>query len=398
MNEEGAPAGPALDSAASTCHRCVETIKLEHQLVRVPYEVLKRSVRQGIRAVEKEVNGITGAVAEAGKKEVSRDAAIKQLDSCVNRLSGLKRKLREMHDAEEQNLQRSRARLDHLSDFCKDPKWKKTKLDRILVDYLLRSSYINTATKLVEHSSIQDLADLGLFAEAQQIIEGLKSKSCTYALNWCSENKGKLKKTLSVFEFKLRIQEFIELVRAEKAFDAVLYARKFLSQLAAVDMQHLQEAMTTLVLKQTTECVFYKTLFDDNQWEKLIQLFKDEFCKMHGMTSPSLLHIYIQAGLSALKTPLCYEETCLKDDPFSHEAIRKLAEPLPFMKHVRSRLICYITKELMDEDNPPMVLPNGYVYSTKALQTMSDQNNGLVTCPRTNEVFALATATRAFVS
>ncbi|EFJ07304.1 hypothetical protein SELMODRAFT_133748 [Selaginella moellendorffii] len=394
MNEEGAPAGPAIDSAASTCHRCVETIKLEHQLVRVSYEVLKRSVRQGIRAVEKEVNGITGAVAEAGKKEVSRDAAIKQLDSCVNRLSGLKRKLQEMHDAEEQNLQRSRARLDHLSDFCKDPKWKKTKLDRILVDYLLRSSYINTATKLVEHSSIQDLADVGLFAEAQQIIEGLKRKSCTYALNWCSENKGKLKKTLSVFEFKLRIQEFIELVRAEKAFDAVLYARKFLSQLASVDMQHLQEAMTTLVLKQTTEC----TLFDDNQWEKLIQLFKDEFCKMHGMTSPSLLHIYIQAGLSALKTPLCYEETCLKDDPFSHEAIRKLAEPLPFMKHVRSRLICYITKELMDEDNPPMVLPNGYVYSTKALQTMSDQNNGLVTCPRTNEVFALATATRAFVS
>ena len=61
----------------------------------------------------------------------------------------------------------------------------------------------------------------------------------------------------------------------------------------------------------------------------------------------------------------CYEEECTKDDPLSQEVIRTLAEPLPFAKHIHSKLVCYISKEPMNEDNPPLVLPNGYVYSSK---------------------------------
>jgi hypothetical protein len=49
----------------------------------------------------------------------------------------------------------------------------------------------------------------------------------------------------------------------------------------------------------------------------------------------------------------------------SQETFRKLAEQHPFAKHFHSKLVCYISKELMNEDNPPLVLPNGYVYSRK---------------------------------
>lgn len=49
----------------------------------------------------------------------------------------------------------------------------------------------------------------------------------------------------------------------------------------------------------------------------------------------------------------------------SQDSFRKLASPLPFSKQHHSKLVCFITKELMDTENPPMVLPNGYVYSTK---------------------------------
>lgn len=61
----------------------------------------------------------------------------------------------------------------------------------------------------------------------------------------------------------------------------------------------------------------------------------------------------------------CYEEDCTKEDPLSQESFRKLAMPLPYSKQHHSKLVCYITKELMDTENPPLVLPNGYVYSTK---------------------------------
>jgi macrophage erythroblast attacher len=47
----------------------------------------------------------------------------------------------------------------------------------------------------------------------------------------------------------------------------------------------------------------------------LVDLFKDEFCKLYGMTTDSLLNIHLQAGLSALKTPYplrnCWEIACL---------------------------------------------------------------------------------------
>lgn len=60
-----------------------------------------------------------------------------------------------------------------------------------------------------------------------------------------------------------------------------------------------------------------------------------------------------------------YEENCTRQDPLSYPSFRKLAEPLPFSKRVHSQLVCYITKELMDDHNPPLVLPNGYAYSRK---------------------------------
>jgi macrophage erythroblast attacher len=64
----------------------------------------------------------------------------------------------------------------------------------------------------------------------------------------------------------------------------------------------------------------------------------------------------------------CFEGNCPKEDPLSLVGFRKLAEPLPFSKQHHSKLVCHITKELMDTENPPLVLPNGYVYSTKVLR------------------------------
>ena len=61
-----------------------------------------------------------------------------------------------------------------------------------------------------------------------------------------------------------------------------------------------------------------------------------------------------------------------------------------------------ITCFLVDEDNPPMVLSNGQVYSKGGLDAIarhSEQEGGLVvTCPRTGDVCLLGTAVRAFLA
>lgn len=53
--------------------------------------------------------------------------------------------------------QRCKARLDHLesADSENISEWNSTRLKRILVDYMLRMSFYDTASKLAQDSNIQ---------------------------------------------------------------------------------------------------------------------------------------------------------------------------------------------------------------------------------------------------
>ncbi|KAK6929262.1 CTLH/CRA C-terminal to LisH motif domain [Dillenia turbinata] len=352
----GSAASVAPATTTSKLSQLAESLKLEHQLLRVPFEHYKKTIRATHRSVEKEVSSVISAVSDAADGDPSQNDAVEQLNSLVSRLQ-------ESADAE--NL----------------AEWNKTRLNRVLVDYMLRMSYYDTAMKLAETSNIRDLVDIDVFQEARRVIEALQSRDVAPALAWCAENKSRLKKSKSKFEFQLRLQEFIELVRAENNMRAITYARKHLAQWGSTHMKELQRA-----------------LFEPKQWDFLVDQFKQEFCKLYGMTLEPLLNIFLQAGLSALKTPFCYEDDCTKEDPLSQESFRKLALPLPFSKQHHSKLVCYITKELMDTENPPLVLPNGYVYSTKALEDMARRNNGKITCPRTGLVCSYTDLVKAYIS
>lgn len=409
-NNTAAAAGPTTAAAAiaaaaaaaaapsSKLSQLAESLKLEHQFLRVPFENYKKTIRANHRIVEKEVSAVVSGVSDAADNgELS---AVEQLNSLVSRLQGLKRKLEEGSRTEHLQAQRCRTRLDHLESADADnlSEWSDTRLKRILVDYMLRMSYYDTAIKLAESSNITDLVDIDVFNEAKKVIDALQNKEVAAALAWCTDNKSRLKKSKSKFEFQLRLQEFIELVRAENNLRAIAYARKHLAPWGATHMKELQRVMATLAFKSSTDCATYKVLFEPKQWDYLVDQFRQEFCKIYGMTFEPLLNIYLQAGLSALKTPFCYEDDCTKEDPLSQESFRKLAQPLPFSKQHHSKLVCYITKELMDTENPPLVLPNGYVYSTKALEEMAKKNNGKITCPRTGLVCNYSEVVKAYIS
>ncbi|KAG8067261.1 hypothetical protein GUJ93_ZPchr0005g15727 [Zizania palustris] len=392
-------ASSAPSAVARRQTRAAESVRLEHQLVRVPIEALKSTVRANHRLAEKEVAAVlssAGSVLQGG----SGDAAIDHLTSLVSRLHGLKRKMEEGARAEELQVQRCRARLNWLASASTgdDGEWEDIRLKRILVDYMLRMSYYDTAAKLAETSGFQDLVDIDVFLDAKRVIDSLQNKEIAPALAWCAENRSRLKKSKSKLEFFLRLQEFVELVKAKNCMHAIAYARKYLAPWGATDMKELQRVTATLVFRSSTNCAPYKVLFEQNQWDCLVDQFKQEFYKLYGMTLEPLLNIYMQAGLTALKTPLCLENNCPKEDPLSQDGFRKLAEPLPFSKQHHSKLVCYITKELMDTENPPLVFPNGYVYSTKALDQMAKKNGSKVTCPRTGDVCNFTDLVKAYIS
>ncbi|EES17767.1 macrophage erythroblast attacher [Sorghum bicolor] len=392
------PTPPAPSAAAGRQTRAAEAVRLEHQLVRVPLESLRATVRSNHRLAEKEIAAVLSSASAAPAE--SSAAAVDHLTSLVSRLHGLKRKMEEGARVEELQVQRCRARLDRLATASTgdDAEWEDIRLKRILVDYMLRMSYYDSATKLAETSGIQELVDIDVFLDAKRVIDSLQNNEVAPALAWCAENKSRLKKSKSKLEFLLRLQEFVEFVKAKNCIQAIAYARKHLAPWGNMHMKELQRVTATLVFRSNTNCTPYKILFEQERWDYLVDIFKQDFCKLYGMTLEPLLNIYLQAGLTALKTPFCTEGSCPREDPLSLEGFRKLAEPLPFSKQHHSKLVCYITKELMDTENPPRVLPNGYVYSEKALQEMSKKNDGKITCPRTGDVCDFSECVRAFIS
>ena len=55
------------------------------------------------------------------------------------------------------------------------------------------------------------------------------------------------------------------------------------------------------------------------------------------------------------------------------QAYQQLAEGLASSKQIHSKLICPVTRRLMNEHNPPVVLPNGSMFSEKAVQDLANK-------------------------
>lgn len=87
-----ATANPA-PPQSSNLPQLTESLKLEHQFLRVPFEHYKKTLRANHRAVEKEMSAVISGVTEAAAADLSPDDAVNHLNSLVCRLQGLKRKV-----------------------------------------------------------------------------------------------------------------------------------------------------------------------------------------------------------------------------------------------------------------------------------------------------------------
>lgn len=71
--------------------KLTESLKLEHQFLRVPFEHYKKTIRANHRIVEKEVSAVISNLSDSS--DLSQNDAVQHLNSLVSRLQGLKRKV-----------------------------------------------------------------------------------------------------------------------------------------------------------------------------------------------------------------------------------------------------------------------------------------------------------------
>mmetsp|Transcript_50974 Transcript_50974/g.99934 ORF Transcript_50974/g.99934 Transcript_50974/m.99934 type:complete len:507 (-) Transcript_50974:82-1602(-) len=324
---------------------------------------------------------------------------------------------------------------------------QRAQLDRLYVDHLLRRGYYETAAELAATAGIIPLVDINLFSAAQKVLGGLNKKDCSTALAWCRANRSKLSRLGSSLEFELQVQRFVELVRvfpvAAAAVPTDVPNRSLLSSLISSssppsppqpctatattsfvssrpsqaellsflqtnlssaasssgnpnNLSRLYEVMGLMAflnyqeepeMAGATPWHKYTHLFSPARWEMLKQLFHSEFCTLHGLSQRSLLEIHLFAGLSSLKTPWCAKDSH-PQCPVCYTPLTSIAEKLNVSHRQHSRLVCRISGEVMDENNPPIALPDGRVYSKKALFEIADKSRKFV-CPISQQVFSL---------
>jgi macrophage erythroblast attacher len=303
------------------------------------------------------------------------------------------------------NADACKRRVDHLRLGCAPPtpasdaQWRKTRVDRMLVEHFLRVGYYDTALALANHFDIEDLTNINLFLVAKDVEEALNRKDVTKCLSWCHDNKSKLRKMRSSLEFNVRLQEFVELIKAGRRMDAVKHARKHLATDDPDQLPIVQRGMGLLAFPVDTPVDPYRDLLREDRWHHLIEQFRTENYRLYQLSNQSVFAVALQAGLSALKTTQCYRHLGDRNTecPVCHPTLNELAAPLPYAHCSQSRLICYITRKPLNENNRPMMLPNGFVYGEHALTKMAAENDGQIVCPRTKEIYPFAEVEKVYV-
>lgn len=350
-------------------------------LLKVPHELHKINLLSARRTVERERDQVLSSLKSLSSNltSPSQDAsqlqqqALTALDSMLIRLDTLKRKLSVIHDEEQSLHRQSRARIDHLQALHDIPsladvkydEWAKVRLNRLLVDYMLRCGYGDSAKALAHENKVSDLVDMEAFMLCHRVAHSLSQGRTKECLDWCNDNNKTLKKNNSDLEHELRLQQYIELVRTKKHKEAVKHARKYLTShpVHAFGIH----AAGLLAQQPNTPIEPYKTLYSHDRWRMLAEHFIATFQSLLSLPKQPPLYHALSAGLSVLKTPACHSSQISSSSnantasgtsvcPICSTELNELARRVPYAHHTKSTV-----------ETDPVVLPNGRVYGRERL-------------------------------
>ena len=132
--------------------------------------------------------------------------------------------------------------FENLKIFC------EKKINNLLLDFFLRERFLETAKSYIEDEIINSSVEYSIFLEIQKILNSIKAKDVTEALNWCNTNKSKLTKINSNIRFKLLKQQFLEIYKTGNSLEAVKFSRENFSGLN--NHNEIQEVMILLAVKK----------------------------------------------------------------------------------------------------------------------------------------------------
>lgn len=303
--------------------------------------------------------------------------------------------------------------------------WNRSRLSRMIIDYLLRNGSIKSAKLLIDNENLSPFIDYEIMEKCLNIKDSLiLQKSTKLCLKWCLDNKLFLKK-ISItnnnsLEFEIRVQQFVELIEIEKIKEAKDYYQNYLIKFYTTKWEILKFCSALLVFNPSsinelssdsmkesdnyplllTNFTKYKSYFTDERYKDLATLFVETLKDVYKLPKDPLLLVALSAGVTALKTKSCKQPTINKslsdiqidgkididyenendnenendedNEPVYESKARNcpicspdlncLSYNLPYSQHFRSHI---------DED--PVLLPNGKIYGKKVLVDLANK-------------------------
>lgn len=408
---------------------------LDQSMIKLPQELLRKNLKDAQRAVEVANKGIMASLTPEG--EQTPEEALASIGSALAKAKALHAKLLALREKENEIHRKQSARLDHVQelfdvqsvDDVKYERWAATRLDRLLVDYLMRTSCTDTAKQLAKEKNIEDLVDIPVFAEFDRISNSLNEGKMGECLAWCSENKQALRKIDSKLELDLRLQECIEMSRAGETIKLIAHARKHLTSDSTLDYGMLAAGLlahptgTPVGAYRVRAAYFlcfpkqgsnpteesthefsnsrkaleaawqfhgeldekahlmriavlmgfdvYKALYAPERYKFLARQFVTTAQKLLSLPDQPLLYTALSAGLSALKTPACHS---LHNKNNTSSTINGGICPIcsiELNELAASVPYAHHTKSFIEED--PVVLPNGRVMGRQRLKELNEK-------------------------
>ena len=90
---------------------------------------------------------------------------------------------------------------------------------RVLLIRYLRALLLTPISSYTHDA--QDLVDVDIFVVCQRVEEALRNRETGPCVEWCHDNRSKLRRMKSTLEFQVRLQDFIELVREDRRMEAI---------------------------------------------------------------------------------------------------------------------------------------------------------------------------------
>ncbi|KAK6727995.1 hypothetical protein RB195_005572 [Necator americanus] len=358
---------------------------LEYATFKVPYEELNMEFRRGHKNMERVGAGLKRSV-------TSLRSALSEKDGCVSvtttreAFRDFKLKLEQLDVAKREAVRKQRQFINSMQSRIQflrneDISREKTQRDlemwrrdrqqvaRLICSQMLRCGHVESAKALAHEMEISNMVDLEVFTKVERVVNALLSKDTNPCLEWVGEHRSKLRRMDSKLEQVVRVQNAVELVRDGRVKDALMYIRKHLGSSKDGWCEDAMKLMGLIALRSHNDIPAYKELLSDQRWQKLADLFREEVFALYQLPRQSAFAMCLQCGLSAYKTPHCSPggvERCPTCQPCAYA----LAEGLPYAHTVNSRLICSYSGEALNEENHPMMMPDGRVYGEKAIREL----------------------------